>query len=260
MSFPYKHVLLVGATSGIGKSMADRLVKEGVKVTGVGRRKDRVEEFVKKHGNDKADGMAFDIGDIEKAPQFAADAIKKSPDIDCIFLNAGIQNPYDWSKPAELDLKGFLNEIKVNFTSFVALTHAFLPLLLDKKSQTSIIFTGTHLSLVPAVTLSAYSASKAALDAFILCLRDQLRKSTVKIIELSPPPVQTELHDYAGDAGRRMGMPVDQFTDEAYTGLMSGSPEIIIGSVGGSSREAFDEIIIRRKSAFDRLAKLLRGD
>ncbi|KAH8662964.1 short-chain dehydrogenase/oxidoreductase [Tricladium varicosporioides] len=261
MAFPYKHVLLIGATSGIGKEMADRLVKEGVKVTAVGRRKDRVDQFVQKHGAGRADGVTFDIADTAKAPQFAADIMRKSPDIDCIFLNAGVQRNHNWSEPAKVDLASFNNEIQVNFISFVALTHAFLPHLLGNKFQTGIIFTGSHLAIVPAVSISAYSASKAALNSFILCLRDQLRNSTVKIIELSPPVVQTELHDYMGEeTGRNMGMPIEKFIDQAYDGLKTGNPEVYIGTIGGSSHEAFDEIVAKRTSAFDELAKLIRGN
>jgi NADP-dependent 3-hydroxy acid dehydrogenase YdfG len=73
MAFPYKHVLLVGATAGIGKGLADRLIKEGVKVTAVGRRQDRLDEFVKAHGEGKADGVALDIGKLEQIPKFAAE-------------------------------------------------------------------------------------------------------------------------------------------------------------------------------------------
>ena len=54
--------------------------------------------------------------------------------------------------------------------------------------------TGTHLALVPAVTMPAYSASKAALNTFIMCLREQLKTSgsNVNVVELWPPPVQSE--------------------------------------------------------------------
>ena len=52
--------------------------------------------------------------------------------------------------------------------------------------------TGSNLAIVPAATLPAYSASKAALNAYTLCLREQLRHTTVKVIEISPPPVQSE--------------------------------------------------------------------
>jgi short-subunit dehydrogenase involved in D-alanine esterification of teichoic acids len=56
--------------------------------------------------------------------------------------------------------------------------------------------TGSHLAIIPAVTLPAYSASKAAMNAFTLCLRDQLALSKVKVIELSPPPVQSKSSFY----------------------------------------------------------------
>lgn len=71
MAFPYKHVLLVGATAGIGRAMADRLVESGVKVTAVGRRKERLDEFVQKHGEDKASAVAFDLADSANIPSFA---------------------------------------------------------------------------------------------------------------------------------------------------------------------------------------------
>ncbi|TGO38048.1 hypothetical protein BHYA_0083g00270 [Botrytis hyacinthi] len=255
MSFPYKHVLLIGATSGIGLAMAEHLV-QGCKVTVVGRRKDRLDEFVAKHG-DKAKSISFDIGDTEKASQFAADVIESSPDIDCVFLNAGYQRKHDFSKPESVDIKSFIYETHVNFTSFVVLTHAFLPYLLEKKQETSFIYTTTNLSMVPAASLSGYSASKAALSAFILCLRDDLRDTSVKVIELSPPLVQTEIHDYMGPHGRDMGMPIGEFTAKAYTGLCSGEDTIFIGDL------AFADSILdlgkKKRELFEELAKLIRS-
>jgi NADP-dependent 3-hydroxy acid dehydrogenase YdfG len=73
MSFSYKHVLLIGATSGIGKAMANRLVQAGLKVTAVGRRRDRLDEFVKKYGENKARGVVFDISNLEAIPKFATE-------------------------------------------------------------------------------------------------------------------------------------------------------------------------------------------
>ncbi|KAF7911645.1 uncharacterized protein EAE98_011909 [Botrytis deweyae] len=255
MTFPYKHVLLIGATSGIGLAMAERLVQE-CKVTIVGRRKDRLDEFVAKHG-DQAKSIPFDIGDTEKASQFAADVIESSPDIDCVFLNAGYQRKHDFSKPESVDIKGFNYEMHVNFTSFVVLTHAFLPYLLEKKQETSFIYTTTNLSMVPAVTLTGYSASKAALSSFILCLRDDLRDTSVKVIELSPPMVQTELHNYMGPHGRKLGMPAGEFTAKAYTGLCSGEDTIFIGDL--ASAGSISDIAIKRRELFEKLAKLIRS-
>jgi NADP-dependent 3-hydroxy acid dehydrogenase YdfG len=63
MSFNYKRVLLVGATSGIGAAMADKLILEGAKVIAVGRRQERLDAFVQKHGPEKASGARFDVND-----------------------------------------------------------------------------------------------------------------------------------------------------------------------------------------------------
>lgn len=70
MPFPYKRVLVVGATSGIGASLADRMVKEGSHVIVVGRRKEALEDFVHKHGKDKASAVPFDITELDKIPNF----------------------------------------------------------------------------------------------------------------------------------------------------------------------------------------------
>lgn len=192
MAFPYKHFLVIGGTSGIGQAVASHLVKSGAKVTMVGRRQDRLDEFVKEHGEEKIRGVPFDIGNLEKIPDFAAEVMKQSPDIDSIFLNAGIQRPYDLSVLEKFDLSSFHEEVKVNFSSFVALAHAFLPYFLENPNPTSFIFTGSNLAIIPAATLPAYSASKAALNVFTLCLREQLRHSKTKVIEISPPPVQSK--------------------------------------------------------------------
>jgi|TARA_R110002003_G_scaffold13_6_gene894 NADP-dependent 3-hydroxy acid dehydrogenase YdfG len=70
MSFAYKHVLLIGATSGIGKAMADQFIGQGVKVTVVGRRQQRLDDFIAQHGGDKASGFAFDIEKVHEIPSF----------------------------------------------------------------------------------------------------------------------------------------------------------------------------------------------
>lgn len=70
MPFQQKHILMVGATSGIGAAMADRLVQEGSKVIAVGRRQDRLDDFVRKHGKDKASAVSFDITDRQRMDEF----------------------------------------------------------------------------------------------------------------------------------------------------------------------------------------------
>lgn len=63
MTSPYKQVLLIGATSGIGAALADKFILEGAKVIAVGRRQDRIDAFIEKHGADKASGVKYDVTD-----------------------------------------------------------------------------------------------------------------------------------------------------------------------------------------------------
>lgn len=70
MPFPYKRVLVIGATSGIGEALAVKLIEEGSSVIVVGRRKDKLAEFVNKHGNEKATAVPFDITQMDKIPNF----------------------------------------------------------------------------------------------------------------------------------------------------------------------------------------------
>ena len=70
MPFQYKKVLVVGATSGIGQSLASRFVQEGSYVIAVGRRKEKLEEFVHEHGHDKASAVPFDTTELQKIPNF----------------------------------------------------------------------------------------------------------------------------------------------------------------------------------------------
>jgi NADP-dependent 3-hydroxy acid dehydrogenase YdfG len=71
MSFPYKTVLVLGATSGIGLALAEKLIENGSYVIAVGRRKENLDSFVSEHGKEKASSIQFDITDLSSIPSFA---------------------------------------------------------------------------------------------------------------------------------------------------------------------------------------------
>jgi short-subunit dehydrogenase involved in D-alanine esterification of teichoic acids len=168
-----------------------------------------------------------------------------------VFLNSGIQRGFDFAKPETVDMDVVGQEFTTNYLSYLALTKAFLPFLQAKNAESSLIYTGSALALVPSPKCPNYCASKAALHHFILCLRRQLRGSQIKVVEIIPPAVQTELHDEKHQPdiknGRLMGMPLDEFTDEAYRGLIEGLDQIPVGI----SKMIFDAFETKRQEIFN---------
>lgn len=70
-SFSYKTVLVIGATSGIGLALAEKLIANGCYVIASGRRQENLEALVKKHGAEKVATVKFDITDLDGIPAFA---------------------------------------------------------------------------------------------------------------------------------------------------------------------------------------------
>jgi len=240
MSFNYKKVLVIGATSGIGEALAAKMVENGVKVIVVGRRKEKLDQFVEKYGKNKAEAIQFDITHLHKISKFAEQVMTSHPDVDSVFLNSGIQRAFDFSKPDTVNTDTLAEEITTNYTSYLYLTLAFLPYLQKQTNETSLIFTTSGLALVPMVRCANYCASKAALHSFILCLREQVKTGPgkVNVIEIFPPAVQTELHDEKHQPdiknGGAIGMPLKDFTDETWAGLSAGKDQISVGMSNGS--------------------------
>jgi len=82
MVFQYSKVLVIGATSGIGEALAERIAQNGSFVIVTGRRQEKLDQFVSKHGKDKAEAIQFDITKLDQIPKFVKDVMKTHPDID----------------------------------------------------------------------------------------------------------------------------------------------------------------------------------
>ncbi|KAH7255972.1 hypothetical protein BKA59DRAFT_391057 [Fusarium tricinctum] len=231
----YKKALVIGATSGIGAALADKLIATGTKVIVVGRRQDRLLAFVETHGSEMSSAVAFDVTNLAGTKAFAHKIIQSHPDLDCVVLSAGVQRGFDFSNPETVDLELLGDELTTNYTSAVHLTVAFLPHL-KNEPHGNIIYINATLGLIPAMIRTPnYNASKAALHAFAMDLRYQLHESgsPLRIVEVFPPAVQTELHDEIHQPdivnGREIGMPLAEFIDQMYDNLVGGSDQFSMG-------------------------------
>ncbi|KAF2130551.1 NAD(P)-binding protein [Dothidotthia symphoricarpi CBS 119687] len=255
MSFKYNKILIVGATSGIGWALAEKMVQDGKHIIIVGRRQEKLDEFVKKHGSDKVDSMVFDITELDQISKFAQDVTKKHPDLDSVFLNSGMQRSFDFSKPETVDLDLLELEFKTNYLSYMYFTKAFIPFFQNQSGETSLIYTTSGLALLPLPRCPNYCASKAALHHMILSLREQLKQGpgNIKVIEIFPPAVQTELHDakHQPDVkdGGNIGMPLAEFTADAWGKLVNGDDQVPVGT----SVNAFNGFEKQRQEIFQKI-------
>lgn len=155
----------------------------------------------------------------------------------------------------------FDQELTTNYTSAVRLAKAFIPHLQKQAQPTALAFTTSQMALVPMMRCPNYGASKAALHHFILALRTQLHDGpgNVRVIEIYPPAVQTELHDTKHQPdlknGHLIGMPLQEFTDEVWDKLVKQEDQILVGS----AKEIFEAFEKKRQEMYQQMTEMLSG-
>jgi short-subunit dehydrogenase involved in D-alanine esterification of teichoic acids len=157
-----------------------------------------------------------------------------------------------------MDLDLISTELTTNYTSYIHLLKYLLPHLLSSGSPTSLIFISSGLALIPVPRVAGYCASKAALHHLILCIREQLCDTSVKITEIVPPAVHTELHDEKNQpelkGEPKIGMDLDEFTEKAWEGLVEGKIDIPVG-MAAKAYEVFEE---KRQGMFRGLMDMMK--
>jgi uncharacterized oxidoreductase len=136
-------------------------------------------------------GIQLDVEDPRAVDAFAARIRDQVPTLNVLINNAGISRPEDLTADA-LDVSVARSIIDTNIVSVLQLTAGLLPILKRQPSAT-IITTTSGLAFMPRAEFPTYCASKAFLHSWLQSLRFQLRKTSVEVLELAPPYVQTEL-------------------------------------------------------------------
>jgi uncharacterized oxidoreductase len=183
-------VLITGGATGIGYAMAELFLAAGNDVIICGRREERLIAAQRVHPelHVRISNVAKE-GDRRKLAEWVTTTFGK---LNILVNNAGVQRDIDFTKGIAEYLAGE-NEIAINLEAPVILSGLFIPLLTGKKGA-AIINVSSGLGFVPAARMPVYSATKAGIHAFSLALRHQLAKTGIKVFEVVPPAVDTELN------------------------------------------------------------------
>src|SRR5258708_6674087 len=222
-------ILITGGTCGIGRALAEALHRRGNQVIIAGRRQHLLDEITAAHAGMR--GMQLNVedsGDVDASAAFIRDQF---PELNVLINNAGVSRPEDLTAET-VDISVAKSIVRTNIIGVLHLTALLLPTLKQQPAST-IITTTSGLAFLPLATFPAYSASKAFLHSWLQSLRVQLRETSVEVLELAPPYVQTELAgpDQATDPE---AMPLADYIAEGMQLLGDPEPaggEILVGRV-----------------------------
>jgi uncharacterized oxidoreductase len=202
-------ILITGGGSGIGRALAEAFHQAGNRVIISGRRQAVLDEVT--GANPGMASMVMDATDAAGIRAFAEALVKAHPTLNAVINNAGIMRPEDIvAAPDYLDTAE--ETVATNLLAPIRLTAALLPHILKQPAAT-VLTVSSGLAFVPMVLTPTYSATKSAIHAYSVALREQLRETPVEVIEIVPPYVQTTLMG-EGQASDERAMPLEAFISE----------------------------------------------
>jgi uncharacterized oxidoreductase len=228
-------VFITGGTSGIGRALAQAFHTRGNKVIVAGRRKALLDDIAKQHPG--IDTVELDIGDAAQIREVAAQLIARYPALNVVINNAGIM-PFD-DAGGPLDDAQAVHLVNTNLLGPVRVSGAFIEHL-KRQPEATLINNSSVLAFVPIAQTALYSATKAAIHSYTLSQRFMLRDTSVRVLEIAPPWVDTDLiHPRA--------MPLDAFIAETMARLETATTEVVVDAAkplrdnAGPNEHAFVE-------------------
>lgn len=188
-------VLLTGAGSGIGRSLALALGARGARLVLVGRNIARLEETARQitASGGNASALAHDLGDPGSHERLAQSAIDRLGSIDLLINNAGISGFGEFSRENPAAIVDIIN---INIAAPLLLTRAVLPAMLTS-GKGRIVNVGSILGSIGFPHFAAYSASKFALRGFSEALRRELADTGVGVTYVAPRTTRTTFNSDA---------------------------------------------------------------
>jgi len=186
------HVLVTGASRGIGEATARRFAKAGARVSVAAR---SVEPLRRLAGEIGGSAFGVDLLDPHEVDALIPRVESTAGPIDVLVNNAGIENSR-WFRQEESAV--IRDVVRLNLEAPLVLSRAVLPGMLHR-GRGALVFTSSLAGTAGFPGLSVYSASKAGLNNFVGALRLELRETPIALTLVAPGPVDTRMWDALED-------------------------------------------------------------
>ncbi len=200
-----KTILITGATSGIGKAIAEKFAENKWNCIITGRRKERLdalkEELEKRNGVNVL-SLCFDVRDKEKVFENINSLSGEWKNIDVLINNAGLA--LGRSNFEESDLDDWETMIDTNLKGLLYVSRAIAPLMIDKK-QGHIFNVGSIAGKEVYPMGNVYNLTKHGVDSISKSMRMEFLRHQIKVTAIHPGAVDTEFSDvrFKGDKIKR---------------------------------------------------------
>lgn len=223
MKLTGRTVLITGGSSGIGLELAGALLARGNVVIVTGRSESALEAARLRHPGLHA--SKSDVANENSILDLYQTLTTRFPALDILINNAGIMRALRLGD--DRPLTDVTQEVDIDLSGPIRMVQQFLPHL-RTRSNPMIVNVSSGLAFVPFTISPIYSAAKAGLHAYTRCLREQLRNTPVRVVEVAPPLTETPL--FASEFKQHMpgqsGMPVDVLVRHIISGIEAGRDEV----------------------------------
>jgi short-subunit dehydrogenase len=220
--------LVTGASGGIGEGFARALAARGDDLVLVARSTSRLEalaaDITAKHGV-RAEVIAADLSDLSAPDAIVAELDVRGISVDTLINNAGFGTHGEF---ATLDPQRERDEVIVNVFAPVALTHALLPPMIERK-RGAIVNVASTAAFQPLPYMATYGATKAFVLSFSEALAEEVRRHNVRVVALCPGQTETQFFDGMDEARVGRARTVEQVVATGLRALERGQVVAIDG-------------------------------
>lgn len=185
-----KHILITGASSGIGAACVEAAIKAGHRVSLAARSVDKLHNLVKNLGGERAHAIECDVTDAHQQCEMFESATEKFGGLDVVYANAGIGADAAGTENGDID--NFQQMIMVNNFAVTVTCKLAIPHL--KKSKGCLVLTGSRAGHIPLAG-SVYGATKWFIRGYAKNLAAELDDHGVRVTSIDPGMVETPFFD-----------------------------------------------------------------